>query len=430
MNRLARLFVLTLALIVTKTVSSQTTPVVPESKALNLYVGQATVLNEPQLRRIAVGNGKVIQAMSLDEAQVLVIPEAAGQSTLHLWRRDGTEQSYVVSVVPADANRLLTEVMAMLGRHENLSARVVGDKVVLEGHSASEEQASRISEIANRYPQIVNLVSKVGLEAMIEMDVRIVELRRDTLQNLGVRWTPAAQGPSFGVIGDVRRGSRFLPGGAAERAGLPVGDRVSSLSGVFGVASSITSMLQLLVQNGDAVILAEPKLAAKSGGTARFIAGGELPIPYSSGLGATSIAFKEYGIKFDFSPLSASNGLIASKIAAEISAIDFEVQVNGIPGLTKRRAETEVNLRAHETLVIAGLLSEETSKNADKLPALGDVPVLGQLFRSRLFRDRRTDLVVFITPRFVGADVHDTRALSIERRNEASARREQLRMVD
>jgi pilus assembly protein CpaC len=180
-------------------------------------------------------------------------------------------------------------------------------------------------------------------------------------------------------------------------------------------------MLQLLVQNGDAVILAEPKLAAKSGGTARFIAGGELPIPYSSGLGATSIAFKEYGIKFDFSPLSASNGLIASKIAAEISAIDFEVQVNGIPGLTKRRAETEVNLRAHETLVIAGLLSEETSKNADKLPALGDVPVL---------RDRRTDLVVFITPRFVGADVHDTRALLIERRNEASARREQLRMVD
>ena len=106
MNRPARLFVLTLALIVTKTVSSQTTPVVPESKALNLYVGQATVLNEPQLRRIAVGNGKVIQAMSLDEAQVLVIPEAAGQSTLHLWRRDGTEQSYVVSVVPADANRL------------------------------------------------------------------------------------------------------------------------------------------------------------------------------------------------------------------------------------------------------------------------------------------------------------------------------------
>jgi pilus assembly protein CpaC len=189
-------------------------------------------------------------------------------------------------------------------------------------------------------------------------------------------------------------------------------------------------MLHLLVQNGDAVILAEPKLAAKSGGTARFIAGGELPIPYSSGLGATSIAFKEYGIKFDFSPVSTSNGLIASKIAAEISAIDFEVQVNGIPGLTKRRAETEVNLRAHETLVIAGLLSEETSKNADKLPALGDVPVLGQLFRSRLFRDRRTDLVVFITPRFVGAEVHDARALSIERRNEASTRREQLRMVD
>lgn len=401
-----------------------------EPKALNLYVGQATVLNEPQLRRIAVGNGKIIQAMSLDEAQVLVIPEAAGQSTLHLWRRDGSEQSYVITVVPADANRLLTEVRAMLGSHDNLSARVVGDKVVVEGQGVSEEQAARLTEIANRYPQIVNLVSKVGLEPMIEMDVRMVELRRDVLQNLGVRWSPTAQGPTFGVLGDAYRSSRFLPGGAAEKVGLPVADRVSSLSGSFGLATTISSMLQLLVQNGDAVVLAEPKLASRSGGTARFIAGGELPIPYSSGLGATAIAFKEYGIKFDFSPVSASNGVIASKIAAEISAINFDVQVNGIPGLTKRRAESDVNLRAHETLVIAGLLSEETSKNVDKLPALGELPVLGQLFRSRLFRDRRTDLVVFITPRFVGSSGHETKAMALERRNEATSRREQLRMID
>jgi pilus assembly protein CpaC len=132
------------------------------------------------------------------------------------------------------------------------------------------------------------------------------------------------------------------------------------------------------------------------------VAGGELPIPYASGLGATSVVFKEYGVRFDVSPTANSAGIIAAKIAAEISAINFDVQVKDIPGLSKRRAETEVNLREHETLVIAGLLSEESTRSIDQVPALGDLPVLGNLFRSRAFRDRQTELVVFVTPRFVG----------------------------
>jgi pilus assembly protein CpaC len=161
-------------------------------------------------------------------------------------------------------------------------------------------------------------------------------------------------------------------------------------------------VINLLVQRGDATVLAEPSLSCRSGGSARFVAGGELPIPYSSGLGATSVVFKEYGVKFDVSPTASSEGVIAAKIATEISAVNFDVQVKDIPGISKRRAETEVNLRENETLIIAGLLSEESTRSIDQVPALGDLPVLGSLFRSRAFRDRQTELVVFITPRFVG----------------------------
>lgn len=398
--------------------------------ALSLYVGQAHLIREGPLRRIAVGNGRVLQASSLDERQLLLIPEAPGQSTVHVWRQDGGERSFVVTVIPADAGRLLTEIRALLGEQPNLSTRVVGDKVVIEGHSVSDDQASRIAQISARYPQIVNLVSRVGLERMIEMDVRMVEVRRDALENIGVKWQGPMQGPSFGLIGDVKRGAAFQPGGAGDAAGLPLRSSVAPFSTALGIAGSITSVINLLVQNGDAVVLAEPRLACRSGGSARFVAGGELPIPVSGAFGSNSVAFKEYGIRFDVAPVAGANGVIAARVATEISAIDFEVQVNNIPGLTKRRAETEVNLQEHQTLVIAGLLSEETSRNVDRLPALGDLPVLGRLFRSRLYRDRKTELVVFVTPRFVNPDPHVARAQAIESRQQTDARRRQLMMVD
>ncbi|MCL4183616.1 MAG: pilus assembly protein N-terminal domain-containing protein [Burkholderiaceae bacterium] len=398
--------------------------------AIELYVGQVHLIRAGELKRVAVGNGKVIQATALDGGQVLVIPEAAGQSTLHLWTRDGGESSYAISVVPADANRLLAEIRTMLGEGTRVRARIVGDKVVLEGSELSEEEATRMSEIARRYPQVVNLISRVGLERMIEMDVRMLEVRRDVLEDLGVRWSGSMQGPSFGIIGDLHRSRTFRPGGAAADAGFATRARVAPFTTVLELASSITSVIHLLVQNGDAVVLAEPRLSCRSGGSARFVAGGELPVPFASGLGTVSVGFKEYGVKFDVSPVASETGVIAAKIATEISAINFEIQVQDVPGLLKRRAETEVNLRENETLVIAGLLTEESSKSIDRVPALGELPILGKLFRSREFRDRKTDLVVFITPRFVGGGTPAQREAFERSTQRFDEVREQLRMAE
>ena len=399
-------------------------------ESLELYVGEVRVLQVGELRRIAIGNGKVLQASALDRGQLLLIPETQGQSVVYLWGRDGRERHLAVTVVPADASRMLAEVRAMLGSTPGISPRIVGDKVVIEGSDVSAEQAARIAEVAGRYPQIVNLVSGLGREPMIEMDVRMVEVRRDALENLGVKWSSSAQGPSFGLIGDLKRSQAFGAGGLAAEAGLATRTRIAPFATTLGIATSITSMINLMVQNGDAVILAEPRLACRSGGSARFVAGGELPIPQTSGLGAASLTFREYGVKFDVSPVASESGVISAKIATEISAVDFEVLVQDVPGLLKRRAETEVNLRENETLVIAGLMTEETSRSIDRVPGLGELPVLGPLFRSRNFRDRRSDLVVFITPRFVGADSPSNRAAIAQSAERLERARETVRMAD
>jgi len=421
-----RLYAALMAACSVPTANATDLPAIP----VELHVGQVHLIRAGELKRVAVGNGKVIQATALDGGQVLVIPEAPGQSTLHLWAADGSESRFEIHVVPADANRLLAEVRAMLGESSRIRARVVGDKVVLEGNELSEEEAARMTEIARRYPQIVNLISRVGLERMIEMDVRMVEIRRDRLDDIGVRWSSSLQGPSFGIIGDLHRSTAFRAGGAAGEAGLEVRTRVPPFATALGLATSIGSVINLLVQNGDALVLAEPRLSCRSGGTARFVAGGELPVPFASGLGTVSVGFKEYGVKFEVEPVASETGVIAAKIATEISAINFDVQVQDVPGLTKRRAETEVNLRENETLVIAGLLSEDASRSIDKVPGLGELPILGALFRSREFRNSKTELVVFITPRFVSPGSEPQRA-AVERSAErVEQARERLQMAE
>ncbi len=382
---------------------------------LTLEVGQAHLIEAPGVRRIAVGNGKSIQATAIDKRQVLVLPEAPGQSSLHLWPRRGPPLAYRIHVVPSETGRLLAGVQALLGDEDNLHVGLVGERVVIEGERPSVAQAARLRTLMETYPTLVNLVGEAGRERMIAMDVRMVEIKRSALENIGVRWDAAANGPSFGVVGDIHRGSAFDPGGAAAGVGLETGSGVAPFSALFGIATSIRSMINLLEQNGDAVVLAEPRLSCRSGATARFVAGGELPIPQAGNLGAIDVQFKEYGVKFDISPVAGSDGLIRAKVATEISSIDFDVQVKDVPGLLKRRAETEVSLREGETLIIAGLLRQDASGNVDKVPGLGDVPVLGALFRSRMYREQQTDLVVFVTPRFV-----EDPAL------EASARREAL----
>ena len=151
------------------------------------------------------------------------------------------------------------------------------------------------------------------------------------------------------------------------------------------------------------MILAEPRLAVRSGGEAKFLAGGEFPISISN-INGTTIEFKEFGIKLDVKPEVDKKNNIRADVTTEVSAIDNSVAVDNVPGLLTRRTETQVSMKSEETLVISGLINQELSKDVQRLKFLGDIPILGALFRSKSFRDRKSELVIFITPKVFDAD--------------------------
>src|SRR5690606_20019968 len=151
---------------------------------LTLEVGQAHLIEAPGVRRIAVGNGKSIQATAIDKRQVLVLPEAPGQSSLHLWPRRGPPLAYRIHVVPSETGRLLAGVQALLGDEDNLHVGLVGERVVIEGERPSVAQAARLRTLMETYPTLVNLVGEAGRERMIAMDVRMVEIKRSALENI------------------------------------------------------------------------------------------------------------------------------------------------------------------------------------------------------------------------------------------------------
>ena len=409
-----------------------------EVETITLSLGQGHLMEVGQVLRIALGSGRVLQANWLDDRQLLLIPEAPGETTLHLWLKGGGIRKYQILVTESNSVRLAQDMNLLLGENSGVRTRALGDRILLEGQNPTEEGAWRAAELVKRYPQVISLVSRRGYEQMINLEVKMIEIGRNALKQLGVRWQGggagdwAVSGPSFGVIGDFKRSGAFLPeGGAAATRGFAVAPRIHPFATSASMVSSLSSMIDLMVQNGDAAVLAEPRLSTRSGGKARFVAGGELPIPVLSANGAANVDFKEYGVRFEVEPVINAQGVISASLHTEVSSIDDEVTVMGVPGLRKQSSNTDVNLRPGETLVIAGMVRNEMSGAITKIPGLGDLPILGHLFRSKRFRQRESEMVVLITPRLSeqgSTPAVDSRVQALQQR--ADALRKQFDMLD
>ena len=407
-------------------------------ETITLSLGQGHLMEVGQVLRIALGSGRVLQANWLDDRQLLLIPEAPGETTLHLWLKGGGIRKYQILVTESNSVRLAQDMNLLLGDNSGVRARALGDRILLEGQNPTEEGAWRAAELVKRYPQVISLVSRRGYEQMINLEVKMIEIGRNALKQLGVRWQGggagdwAVSGPSFGVIGDFKRSGAFLPeGGAAATRGFAVAPRIHPFATSASMVSSLSSMIDLMVQNGDAAVLAEPRLSTRSGGKARFVAGGELPIPVLSANGAANVDFKEYGVRFEVEPVVNAQGVISASLHTEVSSIDDEVTVMGVPGLRKQSSNTDVNLRPGETLVIAGMVRNEMSGAITKIPGLGDLPILGHLFRSKRFRQRESEMVVLITPRLSeqgSTPAVDSRVQALQQR--ADALKKQFDMLD
>jgi len=414
-------------------------PSVGASQELSLTVGETHVF-EPELKRVAVGSGKIVSVRRLDQGQILLLAQQQGSTTVHLWFRDGSQKRLFTRVSPGGNEELLRDVRRWLGSKSSIEVKSLGGRVVIEGRAKTVQEARKIKELAERSPLIVNMVQQAGVEQMIAMEVRFLEVKKSALENIGVNWQKSAAGPVFGVVGDFKTNSRYRPAstGAIDATGAP--DLTSNFPGTtdapliskvapfamyFGLQSTLASVINLMEQQGDAIVLAEPILSCRSGGAAKFLAGGEVPLPMTSSLGSSSVQFKPYGIKFEINPTLTESGSIAARVMTELSTIDPAIKVGDLPAFLSRQTETEVNLQEGETLVISGLISEDKSKTVDKLAGLANIPILGKLFQSKDFRERRSEMIVFVTPRFISANS----ALNQELTSRAEQRLEDVKAV-
>lgn len=376
---------------------------------LDMHVGAIEVLPVSKVTRVVVGKGGIVSAKVLDDNRLLIIAEEFGQTEIQIWDEANNTKKIYVNVDSVNMEQLVEQVRVLVAGLPGVSAKQVGSLVVLEGEVSSEtmKQALKLSQVIPNLTSMLSLSPQsVDLKHMIRMDVQIVEMRNNTLKNVGVKWDNSMAGPAYGGVKNFVHNDLF-----ATYSQSDIGDKiVESIGDVaiggngyasFGIVTGLASQIQLLDEQGDSRTLARPTLSTRSGEKAKFLAGGEVPIPITDSNGGLNVEYKEYGVKLEIEPTSDESGNIVSYVKAEVSAIDPSVTVAGYPGFQTRETESVVNVRNGETLVISGLVNSDMSKSVNKVPLLGDIPILGELFKSRDFIDKKSELVILVTPKIV-----------------------------
>ncbi len=343
-------------------------------ESLKLEVGSSTVLKLAKVERLAIGNGEVVQATVINQNEIVVFGKKSGSTTLDIWRTTGKRASYQIRVAPEGFSRVQEDIKSLLKTIPMARSSVVGDKLIIEGENLSDSDQAKISRLAQRYPELLDFTSQVGWDKMVLLDVQVIEIPSARLQEMGVRWDST------------------LPLSLSGAGGLP------------GMRGLLSARLSALAQTGEATILAQPQLLARSGATASFEAGGEVPYTTTNKDGRTSTSFKKYGVSLNITPQVDRNLAVRSKIDIEVSSVDQTLASSSGPALKVRRASTEFNVRSGQTLVLGGFLSRERTRDREGVPGLSEIPVVGGLFGVNRDHYRETELAIFVTPVVVNAE--------------------------
>jgi len=355
-----------------------------------------TVRTDRSFSEIVVGDPEVATVSPLTDRSFYVVGTNPGTTGIALYDEDSNLVGLLDIEVGANTNQINQALSAALPK-SSVKATTSNGKVILKGKASGAGAAAKAREIAKKFdPELVDTVKIEGSQ-QVNLEVRFIEARRNKGKELGVRT-------------NVRRGTGAQASTAPDSTltnlltgGLPFGQFVTN---IVESGTNVDLAITALEQKGLARSLAEPNLVALSGDTASFLAGGEFPIPIAQDANTISVEFKPFGVGLKFTPTVLDNGLINLKLAPEVSEIDptNEVAVGGgisVPGLVVRRAETTLELRDGQTFVLGGLLQKSSTYNKRQLPWIGDVPILGALFRSSDFQKEETDLVIIVTPRLV-----------------------------
>lgn len=368
--------------------------------SLSLEAGSAHVLKLQAIKQVAVGNSQLIQATAVSDAEVILFAKQPGVTTVDVWTKSGQHQAYQVTITSAGLKQRLAEITAVLKPLSGVSVRLAGHHIVVEGHEVSTDDRARLKELLARYPEVVDLTSAVAWDQMVMLDVKVLELPSHHLRELGVHWQSSA-------TGGLQAGALWQLGTAGMGTETK-GPIVSGRSGaMLGMNELLNARLQTMMQEGQAVLLAQPQLLARSGSPASFLAGGEVPYAFVDKEGKRTTLFKKYGVLLNVTPHVDPRGSIRAKVEVEVSAIDPSISTEAGPAMRVRKATTEFNVKSGQTLVVGGFVSHEKVSGREGLVGV--------------FSDRRrqVELAIFVTPVLVTPDHPDlmariTRAQDIE----------------
>jgi pilus assembly protein CpaC len=381
------------------------------ARELALEVGQnrLLVLSE-SIVRVSVADPKVADLKVITPTQLLLTARGVGTTDLTLWNK--RDEPLVLALLVTRNLDALRKQLRDLFPGEKITVSAAGDLVVLAGEASDVRVPERAAELAQLHADRVANLIRVSGNQQVQLEVKFAEVSRTGLREMGLNifhqdaagrfvggLISSTTSPSSAFIGNI-------PGtGGGTTPFVPAPAQGASFSLFFSGLPSLpfSAILSLLESNGLSKTLAEPTLVAMSGQEAKFLAGGEFPIPVSTGLGAVGIQWKKFGIILNFVPTVVSDGILHLKMMAEVSDVDASrsVTIAGftVPALTSRQSETTVRLSDGQSFAIAGLLSNQIRSQIDKIPVLGDIPILGALFRSTSYRRSETELLVVITAR-------------------------------
>jgi pilus assembly protein CpaC len=405
--------------------------VVRPTEEIVLSIGRGELVTVPgAMTDVFVANENVADVQIKSQRQLYVFGKAGGETTIYASNARG-DVIFSANIRVGSNIGSIDQMLALAMPDAQVSVATMGtNTVLLTGTVGAPEDAAEAERLVQAFlGEGTNVISrlKTATPLQVNLQVKFAEVSRSLVREIdgNLQTADATSGFRFGVgTGRPVGGAEFNYGGplgvgngaAQTSLTLPDGTQIvgpsvdsqgrTSLAGLgqlFGL--NVLGALDLSERLGLVTTLSQPNLTALSGETATFLAGGEFPIPISEGLGSVSIEYKQFGVSLSYTPTVLSNGRISLRVRPEVSELSSQgsITLNGfqVPALTTRRTETTVELGSGQSFMIAGLMSNSAQNSLDKAPGLGDVPILGNLFRSRDFRRGETELVIIVTPYLV-----------------------------
>jgi pilus assembly protein CpaC len=383
---------------------------VPASAPLRVMVGKSLLINTTErLKRISVTDPAIAYAQVITPTQILVHGRAPGEVSLLIWDEAERSRSFDLRV-DVDVSACSEEERRVFP-DEQITVTPSRAAIVLSGHVSTEDVAKRAGDLASAYsPKIVNVLTygPVGAQEVL-LQVKFAEVDRTAMSQMGVNFISTGAGNTLGSVTTGQYGGigpQTLTPSTPTAPSTPSSTTINNVLNLFVFRPDINfgAVIEALETKNLLQILSEPNLIAVNGKEASFLAGGQFPFPIvqpGQGFTAVTISFKEFGVRLQFTPLIMPNGNIHLKVAPEVSTLDFSnaLTISGftVPALSTRKAETEFELQDGQSFVIAGLMDNRVTDIYNKIPGLGDIPILGNFFKSKSIQKSNSELMVLCT---------------------------------